>query len=119
MGHILKNKELYEALSDLFIDNHVDILRIASVAKNYPINYVETILFRYVAPVCCFNLSETIPIFWFGFDLSVLEKEIIIMRKKEKFCFGRIKLSLGQMYYRFMLRKEWRKLKQAIENIKS
>ena len=37
---LLNEKELYAALSDLFVDNKVDYNYIASVVKLYPISYV-------------------------------------------------------------------------------
>ena len=48
--------ELCEALSGFFVDNEVDYRYIAKVAKAFPIEHVEKVLFEWVAPVCYTNM---------------------------------------------------------------
>ncbi len=45
------DKDLCAALSDVFVDNQTYYKYIVSVAKNFPIEDVETVRLRYVAPV--------------------------------------------------------------------
>lgn len=61
MNRTFKDKDLCAALSDIFVDNLTDYEYIASVAKVFPIEYVEEMLLRYVAPICYINGLTPVP----------------------------------------------------------
>lgn len=48
---MLTDKDLCAALSDVFVDNQIYYKYIISIVKNFPIEYVEKTLLRYVTPV--------------------------------------------------------------------
>lgn len=78
--------DLCGALSDIFVDNEIDFKYIASVAKEFPVDTVEEILFEWVAPVCYTNLLTPAPSVWCGFDkkrygltfVSIIIKKILL-----------------------------------------
>ncbi|WP_419177171.1 DUF7079 family protein [Providencia burhodogranariea] len=53
---LFTDKDLCFALSDIFVDNLVNVEYIASVAKHFPVEYVQVMLCRYVAPICYCNM---------------------------------------------------------------
>lgn len=102
MEYALNEEDLYYALSDLFVDNEVDYNHIASVAKLFPISYVEHVLFYYVAPTCHYNLTGPIPPVWTCFDrdelisaINVIKKTKIALLIKSECAFLLFILSLG------------------------
>lgn len=76
MDNFLINKEIYLALSDLFIDSKINYEYIASITKNYPEDYIEYILFNFVAPACHFNTAGPTPPVIYFFDDKYLIDEI-------------------------------------------
>ena len=80
---LLNEKELYVALSDLFVDNQADYNHIASVVKLYPISYVEHVLFYYVAPACHYNTIGPVPPVWCFFDEDDLMSAIDDIKKNK------------------------------------
>lgn len=106
--------QLYIALSDIFVDTMTDYQYIVSVAKSFPIEDVEEALFRYVAPVCHWNLCCPIPPIWTGFDEKDLLDNINQIKIKEKSFYGKVKLNLFSHYLRFTYRRTWNELKDLI-----
>lgn len=102
--------DLCGALSDLFVDNEVDFKYIASVAKKFPVDTVEKILFEWVAPVCYTNLLTPAPSVWSGFDKKTLWVDICEYQNKKTFPTKykhKILVSILKVTYR----KEWKTLK--------
>lgn len=102
--------DLCGALSDIFVDNEVDFKYIASVAKEFPVDTVEEILFEWVAPVCYTNLLTPAPSVWSGFDKKTLWIDICEYQNKKTFptkCKHKILVSVLKVTYR----KEWAILK--------
>ncbi|OCG25456.1 hypothetical protein A9G11_02195 [Gilliamella sp. wkB108] len=114
MEHVLSEEKLYEALSDLFVDNEIDYKQIASVAKLFPINHVELVLFNYVAPVCFYNLTTPVPPVWQGFDSDYLINEINKIKKNENTYLGKMKIHMLSKYLRFKFSYEWKMLKKLL-----
>lgn len=83
----MENKIIYidlcEALSEIFVDNEVDIKYISSVAKKFPIEKVEYIFFEWVAPVCYTNPLTPAPSVWAGYDKQELWDEICAYQTKK------------------------------------
>ncbi|WP_294612955.1 hypothetical protein [uncultured Gilliamella sp.] len=114
MEHVLSEEELYDALSDLFVDNEIDYKYIASVAKLFPISHVEFVLFNYVAPVCFSNLLTPIPPIWQGFATDYLINEINKIKKNENTFLGKIKMHMLSKYLRFKFSYQWKRLKELL-----
>lgn len=60
MGSVLTRDEqvmLWEALSDVFVDNAIDYISIAGSLKGYERSTIETAFFVNVAPACYSNLQ--------------------------------------------------------------
>ncbi|MFQ2188989.1 DUF7079 family protein [Aeromonas jandaei] len=112
MEQPLSDIDLCEALSDLFVDNEFDYEYIASVARAFPVNHVEKVLFEWVAPVCYTNTLTPVPPIWTGFERNSLWAEIQRLQAREaKASFVRkLGIALRQFYLRWQFADEWRTL---------
>ncbi|MBW5408331.1 hypothetical protein ACISK3_15800 [Morganella morganii] len=104
---LFTDKDLCAALSDIFVDNRVDYQYIASVAKHFPVEYVQMMLYRYVAPICYTNALTPVPPVWTFFDADELWEDIGILKNKEQSIFGKFKRDLCTLYFKNKLEKEW------------
>lgn len=111
---LLNEKELYAALSDLFVDNQADYNHIASVVKLYPISYVEHVLFYYVAPACHYNTIGPVPPVWSFFDEDDLMSAIDDIKKKQNRPIHKIKMRIFAFYLKFRFKHEWQKIKNLL-----
>nr|WP_283092583.1 MULTISPECIES: hypothetical protein [unclassified Providencia] len=116
MNRQFTDKDLCAALSDIFVDNLTDYQHIASVAKHFPIEYVERMLTRYVAPVCYTNMLTPVPPVWLYFDEDELWNDICVLKVKECGFLGRFKRDLCALYFKNNLKHEWRELVQFLWN---
>ncbi len=113
---LFTDKDLCAALSDIFVDNWVDYQYIASVAKHFPVEYVQVMLCRYVAPVCYTNALTPVPPVWTFFDADELWEDIGILKKKEQSVFGKFKRDLCALYFKNRPKQEWQELIQILRN---
>lgn len=116
MNRQFTDKDLCAALSDIFVDNLTDYQHIASVAKHFPIEHVERMLIRYVAPVCYTNGLTPVPPVWLYFDEDELWNDICVLKAKECGFLGRFKRDLCALYFKNNLKHEWRELVQFLRN---
>lgn len=114
MEHTLNEEDLYIALSDLFVDNEVDYNHIASVAKLFPISYVEHALFNYVAPYCYHNALTPVPSVCYFFDEDELLSAIDDIKKKENRPISKIKMRILAFYLKVRFNYAWQKLKSLL-----
>ncbi|MDW5416453.1 hypothetical protein R6242_07685 [Iodobacter sp. CM08] len=85
-------EEIWEALSDLFVDNEIDYQEIAGKVRGVDLNPLERILFEEVAPYCAPNLSVPAPSVWSGFDKAELLKGVrLIIENNSQHLFSRLK----------------------------
>ncbi|WPA92287.1 hypothetical protein QS795_000480 [Providencia zhijiangensis] len=110
------DKDLCAALSDIFVDNLTDYQHIASVAKHFPIEHVERMLTRYVAPVCYTNMLTPVPPVWLFFDEDDVWNDICVLKTKERSFLGKFKRDLCTLYFKNNLKHEWRELVQLLQN---
>nr|WP_314266789.1 hypothetical protein [uncultured Moellerella sp.] len=113
---LFTDKDLCAALSDIFVDNWVDYQYIASVAKHFPVEYVQVMLYRYVAPICYCNLLSPVPPVWTYFDADELWENIGILKNKEQSLFGKFKRDLCTLYLKNRLKQEWQELMCFLQN---
>ncbi|KGA26284.1 DUF7079 family protein [Pectobacterium odoriferum] len=95
--------DLCGALSDIFVDNEVDLKYISSIAKKFPVAIVEEILFEWVAPVCYPHLLTPAPTVWSGFDKKALCIDICDYKNKKNFaakCKHKLLVSILKITYR-------------------
>jgi hypothetical protein len=116
MNRQFTDKDLCAALSDIFVDNLTDYQHIASVAKHFPIEHVERMLMRYVAPVCYTNMLTPVPPVWLYFDEDDVWNDICVLKAKERSFFGKFKRGLCTLYFKNNLKHEWRELVQLLQN---
>lgn len=116
MDRTYTDKDLCAALSDIFVDNWVNYQHIASVAKYFPVEYVQMMLYRYVAPVCYTNILTPVPPVWTFFDADELWKDIGILKNKEQSLFGKFKRNLCALYFKNRLKQEWKELIYFLQN---
>ncbi|WP_156656737.1 hypothetical protein [Morganella psychrotolerans] len=113
---LFTDKDLCAALSDMFVDNWVDYQYIASVARNFSVEYVQVMLYRYVAPICYCNLLSPVPPVWTYFDADELWEDIGILKNKEQRIFGKFKRDLCALYFKNRLKQEWQELMCFLQN---
>ncbi len=110
-----RREEIWEALSDLFVDNEIDYQEIADRVRGVDLNSLERILFEEVAPYCAPNLSVPAPPVWSGFDKAALLKGIrSIIENNNLHLFSRLKHRVHVAYLRRGFDGDWRELKRAI-----
>lgn len=107
MGNVVNESELYMALSDMFVDKPTDYEYMASVAKKFPIDYVELSLFKYVAPACYYNVRCPVPPVCYFFDERDLLNKINKIKNKENSFIGKVNLFIFSSYLRIRFHKEW------------
>lgn len=111
MGNILIDEDLCMELSGLFVGTGADFVKIASIAKNYSIDFVEETLFKYVAPACNYNTICAEPIIIYIFDRKELLKRIYKIQEKRKTKWGKIYFDLFSFYLKFKFNTSWSILK--------
>jgi len=105
-------KPVWEALSTLFLDTNVSLLREYRTDKlaesPFTLEELEEILRDEVFPICSWNWFSIAGV-WAGFDPEFLEKSIL-QRLHRRF---KLRIGLGQ--YFIVRSKEWKHTKAAIE----
>lgn len=121
MENQLDQRQLWAALSDLFVDASVDYKHIAGVAKNYSVEEVEFALFERVAPVCISNMLAPVPPVWWYFDKEQLVADIesLVNRRAEQGVIGKCLSGVMGRLIRIVSAKVWAELKAEIERVKS
>jgi len=104
-------EEIWEALSDLFIDNDVNYPRIAEKLAAFGANVetLEYIFFQEVAAFCGMNLLVSIPPVWVSFNREELCSGIkTIIQENEKSLMKRMRHKGYVVFLRWYFRKEWK-----------
>lgn len=65
-------EDVWEALSEIFVDNEVDFAAVARAVAGVPRAELERIFFEEVAPFCGPNLMTPVPPIWTGFSREPL-----------------------------------------------
>lgn len=119
-GGAFHEKELWVALSFLFVDTEVDFEWLVSVVRNYSVHEVEFALFERVAPVCIYNMLSPAPFVWLCFDEKSLIDDIELMidiRSRQGFV-GRCLSVVKGWILRLYCRETWGELKVKMEKAK-
>ncbi|MCK1786229.1 MULTISPECIES: DUF7079 family protein [Pseudomonas] len=121
MENQLDQRQLWAALSDLFVDANVDYKHIAGVAKNYSVEEVEFALFERVAPVCISNMLAPVPPVCWYFDKEQLVADIesLVKKRIEQGVIGKCLSGVMGRLIRIVSAKVWAELKAEIERVKS
>lgn len=120
MDNQLDQRQLWAALSDLFVDVNVDYKHIAGVAKNYSVEEVEFALFERVAPVCISNMLAPVPPVCWYFDKEQLVADIesLVKKRVEQGVIGKCLSGVMGRLIRIVSAKVWAELKAEIERAK-
>ncbi|WET08296.1 hypothetical protein P3S72_17425 [Pseudomonas sp. D3] len=121
MENQLDQRQLWAALSHLFVDANVDYKHIAGVAKNYSVEEVEFALFERVAPVCVSNMLAPVPPVCWYFDKEQLVADIesLVKKRVEQGVIGKCLSGVMGRLIRIVSAKVWAELKAEIERVKS
>ena len=120
MESIVEKRELWSALSDLFIDKEINYDAIARKTQSYSLNIIKHSLFYEVAPICSPNLSSSIPIVWSFFEIDTIAPLIeqhISRYNNEKLY--KLKSEFLVKYYKFQYKSEWLELQKYIIFLKN
>lgn len=110
-----RREDLWEALSDLFIDNEVDYAAIARQVAGEPLPELERILFEEVAPYCGPNLLTPVPPVWSGFSRESLVAGIRARLQRIRVSrFAALRHRCLVRYLRWQFAAEWRQLRDAL-----
>lgn len=108
-------EEVWEALSEVFVDNDVDYDRIAEVVADVNPAELQEIFFTEVAPHCGPNLMSAVPPVWTGFDRQVLAKGIREMQARNReSLIARLRHKAFVRYLRMHFRNEWQAIEAAL-----
>jgi|TARA_R100000541_G_scaffold2163_6_gene7692 hypothetical protein len=122
VGSVLTREEqvrLWEALSDVFVDNAVDYVSMAASLKDYELSTIETAFFVDVAPACYSNLQTAIPPIWTAFDSAWLAETIDRIHKaRRSSSLRRLRDSAFIAYLRYRLKPEWQRIEMALDQQK-
>lgn len=110
-------KQLWLALSDLFVDTEPDYHHIARIAVRHSWAQVQFAFYRRVAPVCVYNALTPVPPVWTGFDEEQLHADIeqYIEAEARRWIFGDAISCLGRLFVWVFFRGELAKVKAAME----
>lgn len=119
MGRVLTHDErirLWSALSDVFVDNHVDYAATARQLKGLDRATVKVAFFEEVAPVCYSNLQAPIPPIWTAFDTTWLAETINSTQEARRTsAFRRLRDQAFVAYLRYRLKDEWQCIERELE----
>lgn len=119
MERRLTSRELWVALSDLFVDTEVDYKRIARVIRGCSIEEVEFALFQRVAPVCVANMLTPAPPVWWYFDEGKLIEEIeaLIEKRSRMGVIGKVGAVVSGRVARIVCFKVWASLRLEMDAV--
>ena len=120
MEGIVKKRELWSALSELFVDNEINYDAIAKKVQSYSLDTIEYSLFYEVAPICSLNFSSVIPAVWSFFEIDTivpLIEQHISRYNNEKLY--KLKADFLVKYYKFHYKSEWLELQKEIIFLKN
>jgi len=103
-----RREEVWESLSEVFVDNEVDYERIAKNVADIGLDNLKKIFFEEVAPYCGPNLMSPIPPIWSDFDKEKLPFGIRAMKSKNRrSVITNMRYEDFVVFSRFYFRKEW------------
>ncbi len=106
-----RRQDVWEALSDAFIDNEVNYEFIARRVVGVPVADLKEIFFTEVAPQCGPNLLTTIPPIWAGFDRESLSTCIREMQQRNRRSpSARIRHRITVALFRRFFRRTWARI---------
>ncbi|WP_241730240.1 DUF7079 family protein [Pseudomonas sp. SST3] len=106
---------LWEALSDVFVDNFIDYASVAGNLNGYDRSTIETAFFVEVAPACYSNLQAPIPPIWTAFDPTWLAETIDrIHEARRSSLLRRLRDRALIAYLRYRLKPEWQRIEMAL-----
>ena len=106
-----RRADVWEALSDAFIDNEVHYEFIARRIAGIPNAELREIFFNEVAPQCGPNLLTTIPPIWAGFDRESLAQCIReMLQNNRRSRWARIKHRITVALFRRRFRRVWERI---------
>lgn len=107
--------EVWQALSDAFVDNEVDYGWIARKVIDVDPVKLQHIFFEEVAPHCAPNVMTPIPPIWQGFDKEKLAVGIREMKSKnEKSAISNLRHKAFVIFLRARFRTEWRAIESKL-----
>jgi hypothetical protein len=109
-------EEIWEGLSEVFVDKETNYDYIAWKVGNVDINRLEKIFFNDVAAVCAINAMAPIPEVWAGFNPVDLAKCIRQMQSHVQNSMAeRIKHKIVVSFYRLRFGGWWKELAAELE----
>ena len=110
-----RREDVWEALSDAFIDNEVHYEFIARQIVGVPVAELKEIFFTEVAPYCGQNLLTVIPPIWAGFDRQSLVENIHAMQARGRRCLlSRWRMRCSIAFCRVCFRGIWARIETEL-----
>lgn len=117
MGNPLTERQLWVALSQVFVDTEIDFPALIEVAKHFTVEEVKFAFFERVAPVCIGNMLTAAPPVWWSFEENELVGNIerLIAKRARQGPLGRL-LTLGKRYWiRLICLRVWADIRASVE----
>lgn len=109
-------EEVWEALSDAFIDNEVHYEFIARRVFGVPLGELREMFFSEVAPQCGPNLLATIPPMWEGYDREALAECIReMLARNQHSALARLKHRVAVAFFRWHCRDIWKEIEAEVK----
>lgn len=110
-----REEEVWEALSDAFIDNEVHYEFIARRVLGIPLGELKGKFFLQVAPLCGPNLLATIPPMWEGYDRQALAESIREMLAcNQHSALARLRHRIVVAFFRWHCRDIWKEIETEL-----
>lgn len=110
-----QREDVWDALSDAFVDNEIDYRYIARRIVGVPVAELKQIFFTEVAPYCGQNLLTVIPPIWAGFDRQRLIHNIRAMQARSGRCLlSRIRKQGSIAFCRICFRGIWAQIEAEL-----
>ncbi|MDW5416454.1 hypothetical protein R6242_07690 [Iodobacter sp. CM08] len=108
--------DVWEALSDVYVDTETDFPIIAKKVKEVDLETLEYIFFDEVSAYCAVNFSSPIPPIWTGFQRENLQEGILaIIKENQTSEWKRFKHQVYVAYLRWKYQELWRELRRHVE----
>lgn len=109
--------DVWEALSEAFVDNEVDYVALRRGVAGVPPDELKRIFFAEVAPHCGANLLAPAPPIWTGFDREILAREIrAMLARARRSAWGRVRHRVAVALCRWNFASLWREVEAELSS---
>ncbi|UVM65247.1 hypothetical protein LOY34_18145 [Pseudomonas sp. B21-009] len=112
-----QRQQVRAAMSDAFVDTHVEYLWIARHLVGFDRELLKEIFYSEVAPACYGNIMTPVPPVWTGFDETWLQEEIeeTLQARRDSWWRRHIDRLLNATWVWFFYKEIWADILLALD----